>query len=175
MIGFRAMFAAAATLALTGCLVSDRPLLNDANAKAAPFEPGRYEVCAEDNDCKTLKISRDGALFSFEPEGEDATLGRFRPLGRDSFLAQMWEEGDGSYFYFYVVKTRVGAKLSMVACEDVSEKIRARLVRSGDLEVSSDTSTCTARTMKGAERAARDYARRRGPDSAWTVMTLTSE
>ena len=165
----------AATACLSGCLVSEQPLLNDANAKATPLAPGRYQACGEDNDCKPLNVSRDGALFSFEPQGEDASLGRFRSLGRGSFLAQMWEEGDGSFFYFYAVKIKTGVKMSMVGCGDIGEKTRASLVKSGDLSVSDDGATCTAKTLKGAERATRDYGRRLSSDSAWTVLTRTGE
>jgi hypothetical protein len=175
MAGFKAFLAIAAAVALSGCLVSEQPLLNDANAKAKPLAPGRYEACGEDEDCKTLKITHEGALYSLEPAGEDTTMARFRALGGGAHVAQMWEEGDGSYFYFYVVKTKDGAKLSMVACDDVSEKTRARLVKSGDLEVSSDASTCTAKTLKGAERATRDYGKRRDNDSDWTVLTWKGE
>lgn len=169
------LVALTAAACLSGCLVSEQPLLSDANARATPLAPGRYQACGEDNDCKPLTVSRDGALFSFEPQGEDASLGRFRPLGRGAFLAQMWEDGDGSFFYFYAVKTKSGAKMSMVGCGDISEKTRASLVKSGDLSVSDDGSTCTAKTLKGAERAARDYGRRLSSESAWTVLTRTGE
>lgn len=175
MAGFKALLAIVAAIALSGCLVSEQPMLNEASAKATPLAPGRYEACGEDKDCKALKITREGPLYSFEPEGEDATMARFRALGRSAYLAQMWEEGDGSYFYFYVLKTKTYAKLSMVACDDISENARAQLVKSGDLEVSSDGSTCTAKTLKGAERATRDYGKHRGKDSAWTTLTWKSE
>ena len=163
--------ACVAALALSGCLVSEEPLLSDANAGAAPIAPGRYQACGESDDCKALRVSVEGGVYTFEPEAEDASLGRFRPLGRDAYLAQMWEDGDHSYFYFYAVKTKTGAKLSMVSCADVSAATRARLTKSGDLAVSGDGTTCTAKTLKGAERAARDYGRRLGKDADWTVLT----
>ncbi|MBY0421245.1 MAG: hypothetical protein K2Q06_03000 [Parvularculaceae bacterium] len=171
-LGFAAVVVFA--LSLAGCLTSEAPLLNDQNAKATPLTAGDYESCQVERDaapdCRTVKVSLEGVLYTFETAGEDPSLGRFRPIGRNTFLAQFWEESDSSYFYFYGVKTPDGAKLSMVSCGDVPQRTRDRLVKSKDLAVSSDAVTCTAKTLKGAERATRDYGRRLKDDSQWMIL-----
>lgn len=164
----------AVALTLGGCLTSEAPLLTDANAKATPLAPGAYEACQTEEgaapDCRTIKVSLEGALYTFETAGEDPSLGRFRPLGRDKLLAQFWEEGDSSFFYFYGMKTADGVKLSMVSCGDVPQRSRDRLVKSKDLAVSTDAVSCTALTVKGAERATRDYGRRLKEGSQWMIL-----
>lgn len=167
--------AAAAALALSGCLVSERPLLSAANAKATPLAPGRYEACGEDKDCKMMNVTRESALYTLDPDGDEhASMARFRPLGR-GYLAQMWEDGDSAFYYFYAEKTKGGARLTMVTCPEISDGARKRLVKSKDLEISTDGSTCTAKTLKGAARAARDFVGRRTAESGWTVLTRKAE
>lgn len=167
----RAGVAVAAAAALSGCLVSETPLLDDANAKATPLAAGTYEACGEDKDCKTMKVTLEGVVYGFEPADDKASLGRFRSLGGGAYLAQMWEEGDGSYFYFYARPTKSGAKLAMIGCDEIPASTRAGLVKSGDLKVSGDDTTCTALTLKGAEKAARGWARKHGRGGDWTVLT----
>lgn len=173
-----AIVAAAALLA--GCLTSKTPLLNDANAKAKPLAPGAYESCAMGErdangapDCKPVRISVEGALYSIEPQGENASLGRFRPLGTKAFLAQMWEEGDSGYFYFYAVKTSDGVKMAMVTCPDIPKRTRDSLVKSGAMTVSTDGQACEVSTLKGAERAAKAFGRPLNDASNWTVFKRT--
>lgn len=164
-------------LALAGCLTSNRPLLNEQNARGMPLAPGAYQSCVagegEPEDCKTLTVSRDGALYTIEPQGEDASRARFRALGTRSFLAEMWEEGEGVYFYFYALKTADGAKLSIVSCPDIPVRTRDSLVKSGVLTVSSDGRSCEASTLKAAERAARAYGRSLSAGSNWMVLMRT--
>lgn len=171
-----AMIAVIALL-LAGCLTSDRPLLNDQNAMGTPLAPGAYQSCVvgegEQEDCRTVTVSRDGALYTFEPQGEDASMARFRALGAKSFLAEMWEEGEGAYFYFYALKTADGAKLAMVSCPDIPARTRDSLMKSGALTVSSDGRSCEALTLRAAERAARAFGRRLTAGSNWMVLKRT--
>lgn len=172
--------AAAAAALLASCMTSRTPLLNDINAKATPLQPGAYQSCAEGErgddgapDCKPLRISLEGVLYSFDPQGEDGNLGRFRPLGGKAFLAQMWEEGDEGYFYFYVVKTPDGAKMAMVSCPDIPKRTRDSLVKAGGMTVSSDGQSCEVTTLKAAERAAKAYGRTPDAASSWSVLKRT--
>lgn len=172
--------AAAVAALLSGCLTSDTPLLNDTNAKAKPLSPGAYQSCDVGEpdesgapECRAVVVTLEGALYSIAPQGEDVTLARFKSLGSKAFLAQMSEEGEGGFFYFYVVKTADGVKMSMVDCPEIPQRTRDSLVRSGGLEVSSDGRSCTAKTLRAAERATKAYGRTLSDASNWTVLKRT--
>jgi len=158
----------AALLGLSACLVSENPLLNDDNARGKPLTPGAYESCqyeeGNEGDCVPLDISREGALYRFQPleEDEEPTLVRFRPIGRGGFLAQMWSEDDGGYWYFYADRKQGALRMIMIDCQSLPAALRDGLVSKGDLEVEDDGKTCVAKTLSGAEKAAGAY---RGADA----------
>lgn len=163
-------------LCVSGCLTSETPLLTDETARATPLEPGLYDACSTSDDagkggCHEVTVRLEGVLYSFESPGEDASLGRFRSLGGRKYMAQMWEDGDTSYLYFYAEKTKDGARLAMVSCADVPSDTRARLAAKGGLAVTSDAAVCTARDLKSAEGAVRAYGRAHAADADQLVLT----
>lgn len=168
----------AAALLLGACLISDQPLLDDANAVATPLEVGSYQSCQRDDEdgepeCTPLDATLVGALYRFEAvDEEEPTLARFRAIGSGAFLAQMWGASDKDFFYFYADQKEGALRLIMIQCADLPKTLRDRLVRRGDLEVEEGGETCIAKTLKGAEAAAKAY---RGPKgvSPQSVMVLT--
>ncbi len=156
-------------VALSACLVSEAPLLDASNARGKPLKPGAYQSCPYEDgnpvdECAPLGISRDGRLYRFQPleEGEEPTFVRFRSLGAGGFLAQMWGEDDGGYWYFYAEKEKGALKMAMIACANLPAPLRDGLVASGDLALEDDGKTCVAKTLAGAEGAAKAY---RGEDA----------
>lgn len=170
-----AFFAAAM---LAGCLVSETPLLNDLNAPARPLDAGPHMSCqyenGEDGDCLPLDVSVRGALYVFQPleEGEDPTLARFRALSGGGFLVQMSGEEGGGYWYFYADRLKDGVRLVMIDCENLPAKLRDRLAAKGALVVEDGGRSCVAKTLAGAEQAAKAY-RGRNAVAAQTFMTIT--
>ena len=174
----RAAVCAAVALSLSACLISDQPLLDPANAGAAPLEPGSYESCERDDDgdmddCAPLDIAREDGVYRLQPlDDEEATLALFRPIGGGAFLAQMWGESDSDYFYFYADAREGALRLVMIECADLPEKLRASLSRRGALEIDDGGETCVAKTLNGAEAAARAYKGARGI-APRSVLVLT--
>lgn len=168
---FRAA-AAAAALALAGCLTSDGLLFDQKNARALALDEGRYDACQYDNptaapDCKGVDVTRDATglyTFQIDEEGEPPTFVRFKRIGSGAFAAQLWNPGDDDPFYFLV--TRAGAELSfsMIDCKSLPDSYKSRYVARGQLEIR-DSSTCVAKTAGAVVAGAKAW---RGTDQPKT-------
>ncbi len=164
-------------LGLSGCLVSDDPILDAKNGKAAPLIDGRYDVCTggEDSgseDCNVFTVSRDSnGAYSFIMEGEDPAVMRFRRIARKSYAVQSKE--DDSYAYYFGAGDSRRFLLTMMNCADLPPVLRARLIEQNDLSTEHDDfEICTVNTLKGLVDAARAYHRGEvtGDDPAVMVM-----
>ena len=150
--------------ALSGCLVSETPLLDASNGKAQPLKPGFYTMCPvsdEEDDCTAFEIQRDDTgLYQFVAEDEEPTLMRFRRVGFRGYAVQALEEPDAIYQYYYGKGTSKRFTLTMMLCEQLPTDLRAKLLEDGDLQSDSvEFETCTVNTVDGLVAAARAYHR----------------
>jgi len=164
--------------ALSGCLVSDEPMLDASNGAATPLAPGAYVMCEHDGGsdagaCDDFSITHDATgLYLFEKDDEDPVEMRFRKIGRRGFAVQT-EEDDG-YMYYYGAGDTERFGLVMMQCADLPERMRGRMIAAGDLETDDeDFETCTVKTLKGLTRAAKAYHRGRTTSEESAVMEFT--
>ena len=148
---------------LSGCLVSETPVLDASNGKAKPLKPGSYIMCPvsdEEDECKTFEILRDDTgLYQFVAEDEEPTLMRFRRVGHRGYAVQTLEDDD-AYMYYYGKGSSKRFTLTMMLCEQLPTDLRATLIEDGDLQSDSDDfETCTVNTVGGLIGAARAYHR----------------
>jgi len=151
-------------LALSGCLVSETPLLDATSGKARPLGDGAYEACPisddkeEASDCEVYAVSygADGA-YSLVSEHEDETVTlRFRRVGPGSYAVQS-SESDGFAYYYGAVEKSV-LELTLMNCPDLPAPLRQRLIARGDLSSDDDKYTvCTVHTVRGLTDAAKAY------------------
>ena len=162
----RRALAVAALAALSGCLISEKPLLDTRNGRAAPLEPGLYRACeiepGSDPDCKTMNVARDGSAryaFTLKEEGEDeeVTFARFRRIASGSWLAQLNGEEDEDYFYFLAENDGDDFVMAMVVCGDIPAATRKKLVASREMEVDDDATVCTAKSLRAVMSATKAY------------------
>ena len=153
-------------LMLSGCLISDEPVLNASNGRATPVEPGAYQICEEDEDgeeanCEEFNISLDqSGLYKFDAEDEEPTQMRFRRVGRRGYAAQLLEDDDDTYIYYYGSGDSDLFRLTMMLCADLPDRKRQRLIDKGDLQSDDENfETCRVQTLKGLTTAARIYHR----------------
>ncbi|PQA87927.1 hypothetical protein [Hyphococcus luteus] len=183
----KAAIAGLAASFLAGCLVSEEPVLDAGNGRAAPLDEGVYAACenAEDEnaedaqDCTvfTVTLSDDGAYaLAAEDEDEPAQL-RFRRVARKAYAVQSAE--DDGYAYYYGAGDSDRFELTLMMCDALPEKLRARLVQKGDLSSDDeDFEVCTVKTLSGLVAAAQAYRRGKttGDDDAKLVLTpVTNE
>ncbi|MEX0644229.1 MAG: hypothetical protein WD076_02905 [Parvularculaceae bacterium] len=164
--------AIAAGVSLSACLISETPLLGAKNGRATPFAAGDYLACqveAEQSepDCKGTAVSFDDTgLYSFKvDEEEEATLIRFRKVGRAGWLAQFGggEEDDG-FFYFVARVKGDGFTLTMITCEDIPKSIRDKYAARGEMEVDDTASVCTATSLRAVMASAKAFLGPNAPD-----------
>ncbi|WP_143435222.1 hypothetical protein [Henriciella aquimarina] len=121
-----------AGLALTGCFVSETPLI-EPEAAVLPAEGGLV-VCLEAEDpCLTLMRQDDGYLVEAPREEEGDLHVRFAPLiqagGRQVFIAEAGVQTEDGTFYMYGLARRMlepdarGATLQVAGldCEELDE------------------------------------------------------
>jgi len=168
------LFTIAAGLALGGCLISEAPLLDAKNGRAAPLDPGLYEACEHDGEggepeCNRIDVSRDGAaLYTFRAEDEDeTTFARFRRLARGAWLTQLSGEEDEDYFYFLGETAGDDFVMAMIVCEAIPEAVRAKYSARGEMEVDEGkyASTCVAKTLRAAIAGAKAFRSATAPES----------
>ena len=157
------LIAGSAALALSGCLVSEAPVLDDSNGRATPLDPGAYIMCPVDEDedeCERFEASHDGGgRYLFTKEDDDPAELRFRRVGREGYLVQSREDDD-VYQYYYGKGDSEKFRMTMMLCADLPETLRGRLIGRGDLESDDDDfETCTVKTLKGAVDSAKAYHR----------------
>ena len=158
--------AIAGALALTGCLVSEEPLLDADNGNATPIKSGAYVMCPiddedSDNECEQFVISHDATgLYQFDKEDEDPVEMRFRRVARKAYAVQSLEDNDDAYLYYYGAGDKNRFRLTMMLCADLPSAKRAQLIENGDLESDDDEfETCVVKTVKGLTAAAKAYHR----------------
>jgi len=150
--------------ALTGCLVSQYPVLTASNGSATPIDPGAYVMCpigedSDDEDCAAFIIEHDeSGLYSFIKEDEEPIHMRLRRIGHRGFAVQLNE--DDGYMYYYGAGNSARFRLIMMMCSDLPEKMRATLIAHGDLEAEDDDfESCAVKSLKGLTSSAWAYHR----------------
>ncbi len=167
--------AALAAGLLSGCLVSEEPVLDAATGKGRPFAQGQYTACDSETaeDCTLFAITRlDDGSYSLTAEDEDPAIFRFRRIARDAYAVQSAE--DDGYAYYYGAGDSSGFSLTMMLCQDLPETLRAKLIAKNDLSTQDqDFEVCTVETMKGLVAAAKAYHRGQttGEENATIFLT----
>ena len=178
---FKFAIAALAAIALSGCLVSEVPVLTADNGSKPPLDNGPYQSCAlaEDgtvDDCEIITVARqnDVAMLASSDDGQDPTEMRFRRIKRKSYVAQIWES-DG-YAYYYAAGNADRLVLTMMECPDLPEELRDKLIDNGDLSTSDDDfEFCTVVTLKGLTEVGRAYANRKTLNASPLSLVLTAQ
>jgi hypothetical protein len=172
---FSAVFA---SLLLTGCLVSETPILDANNGKAKPLADGTYQICdgtedAESAECNTFNVARDDTgAYAFIMEGEDPAAMRFRRVARNAYAVQS-AEGD-SFAYYFGSGDSQRFQLTQMNCQHLPDGLRARLIARKDLATEhEDFEVCTVNTLRGLTEAAKAYHRgvSESEDDVFMVMT----
>lgn len=166
LFALRKTTAVACVLTLSGCLVSEDPLLDASNGNATPVKPGAYVMCPvgtgdDDADCEQFSITHDDTgLYRLDKEDEESTDMRIRRIGRRGFAVQLLEDSDDAYLYYYGAGNTQRFRLTMMLCADLPEEMRAQLIEGGDLTTDDeDFETCTVNTLKGVTASAKAYHR----------------
>jgi len=173
---------AAGSAALTGCLVSEEPVLDATNGAATPLDAGVYESCSlengasEDMECAMLDVSVDemGLYQLIDEEAEETMEWRFHRVGRRAYAVQVGEGEDEGYAYYYARLRGERMQLTFMQCQSLPGSLRARLIKRGDLAADDDEfETCTVNTLRGLRKAAKAYHRGKAKDEEAMVMELT--
>ncbi|HXI88125.1 MAG TPA: hypothetical protein VNH64_11740 [Parvularculaceae bacterium] len=168
-------FALAAGLALllTGCLVSEKPLLDEHNGRATPIAAGDYNACKyyDQNggapECSRAHVAFDKTgLYSIkiddDGDDDDKPLSvRFRRLGGGAWLAQLGETSDTDNMYYIAEVEGDDFIMALINCEDLPEALRDKYVARGEMKVDTDATihvtTCTANTLGAVAAAAKAF------------------
>lgn len=157
--------------ALGGCLISEKPLLDESNGRATPIAPGLYDACQYDGnggepDCKQMQVSLgdDGQYGFLEEDEDETTFIRFRRISRMAWLAQLNGEDEDDYYYFLAETEGEDFVMAMVVCEDIPEKTRSKLVARKEMEIVDKGATCVAKTLHAAIAATNAYRKSTSPD-----------
>ncbi len=159
---FRASLMTAAAACLSGCLVSEEPVLDASTGRATPLPSGAYVMCQADDgedDCALFEITHDASgLYRFTPADEPSAEMRFLRIGRKGYAVQSKE--DDGYAYYYGRGDVREFRLTMMMCPDLPGRLRTRLIERGDLGTAEgDADVCTVKTRRGLTDAARAYHR----------------
>ncbi|MFQ5561948.1 MAG: hypothetical protein ACE5FO_00100 [Parvularculaceae bacterium] len=170
----------AAAFVLTGCLVSETPLLDASNGRARPIDPGDYQSCSYsdgelDGECSNLRVSMDDTrLYRMVDDDKEVLLVRFRKFARSAYLAQTIGEDelddDEGYMYFLARPENGGLGMTMLLCPDLPENLKSDLVESGEMEIESDGEVCVARTLNAALAGAKAYNRESAPPARMRLV-----
>lgn len=151
-------------LTLTGCLVSETPVLDAKTGKARPLDGGAHVICGIDEndelkDCEPFLITAgDDGAYLFSKEGESPFSMRFRRIARKAYAAQSAE--DDGYMYYYASGDRRKLLMRLMNCPDLSENLRTKLIERDYLGAEdNDYSICTVKTVRGLVDAAKAYHR----------------
>ncbi len=158
--------AGAGAILLSGCLVSEEPILDEASGAATPIKPGAYIMCPldetpDDDDCENFVVSHDASgLYRFEKEDEKPSLFRFRKIARRGFAVQSAEDDDDGYMYYYGRRVGKNFRLTMMMCQQLPTGLRDSLIAGGDLSSDDDDfEVCAVNTLNGLTAAAKAYHR----------------
>ncbi|MEM9619832.1 MAG: hypothetical protein AAF936_17905 [Pseudomonadota bacterium] len=174
----RAFLIFAGCVLLTGCLVSEEPVLDASNGRARPLGEGLHLMCPvndEADECQSMTVERDATgLYSFVSESEAPTSMRFRRIGRHGYAAQSQE--DDGYAYYYGAGDARRFRLIMMMCSDLQAALRMRLIERGDLETQDDNfETCIVKSRNGLTAAAKAYHRGEVENEEEIAFVLTPE
>ncbi len=163
---------------LTGCLVSEEPVLDASNGRARPLGDGPHLMCPvndETDECQSMTVERDSTgLYSLIVEGEAPIKIRFRRIGRHGYAAQSQE--DDGYAYYYGAGDRRLFRLTMMMCPDLPATLRTRLIERGDLETQdANFETCIVKSRNGLTAAAKFYHRGDVESEEEIAFVLTPE
>ncbi len=157
-----------AALALSGCLVSETPILNAENGKARALKPGDYQMCplSDDvtpDDCDPIRITKanDYAIHMVNlDDASDVIELRFRRIARSAYAVQQWEVGDDGYMYYYGKGNAKSFVMTLMICSDLPDRLRADLISKGDLEPEDESfDSCVVETADGLVQSAKAYHR----------------
>lgn len=162
---------------LTGCLVSEEPVLDGSNGRARPLSEGPHLMCPVDeaDECQSMTVARDSTgLYSFVAEDDAPTKMRFRRIGRRGYAAQSQE--DDGYAYYYGAGDSRHFRLTMMMCPDLPAALRVRLIERGALETEDDNfETCIVKNRNGLTAAAKSYHRGEVESEEEIAFILTPE
>ena len=181
----KAAFASLGAAALSSCLVSEDPVLDDRTGKATPLAAGDYTMCpvsddADADDCERTRLTiSDNKVNIFTPvdddgeiDDDDQAMMRMRRIGRKGYAVQSEEDGD--YLYYYGAGDSEAFRLTMMMCEELPEGLRERLIERGDLEAEDDDfETCIVKTRRGLTDAALAYHRGQVESEEPIMLSLT--
>lgn len=175
----KTILAGASAFALSGCLISELPVLDASNGRAKPLNDGVYIACpisdeAGEDDCETLTVAyQDDRSYHFLAEDEDPSVLRFRRVGRGGYAVQAKEDTD-EYAYYYGAGDASRMTLTWMMCQDLPDGVRSRLLENGDLETDSDEfEACQVKTVRGLMDAAKAYHRGQADSDEPITMELT--
>lgn len=158
--------AACLAFALSGCLISDKALLDEQTARATPIAAGDYSACEYDSangepDCETLAVARDeSGLYSMTPMGESdnqTTYARYRRIGAGSWAAQLWGDPKEGYFYFLAQTKGEEFIMAMIQCGDLPKDLRDKYAARGEMEVDEQATTCSVKSLRAMTAAAKAF------------------
>lgn len=166
--------AVAAGLLLSGCLVSEAPLFDSANASATPLAAGAYEACSGSTDeteaeCNPMTVELgESGLYAFGVE-DDRIEARFQDLGGGDYAMQMADDGDDFMYYWGSLEGDV-MTITLLWCSDLPRALVDKLVEDGSVEADEDYTTCTVKTPGAVVTAAKSYAAGEAKSDSWVVI-----
>ena len=152
----RGILAALAALALSACVVSERPLFDPLSA-LTPAKAGRYEQ-QEMRDGKWVKLragtlSLSGRTYQWKPDGEKEQAARFtvHEASSDYFTlySALVERGKPKHYYALIKPTPAGYLFYQPLCSDfrkldVRVGLRPNKVVAGDCYYADDAALSAA-------------------------------
>jgi len=161
----RTLLVSAAMVALSGCLVSENPVLDARTGRATPIAAGAYEMCpvgekAKAGDCERFFITIDKTkLYRLENEGdEEPAEMRLRRVGRNGYAVQLIGENDDGYSYYYGRKDDDSFFMTLMMCSDLPEALREKLIANGGFTLDGESrDICGVKTIAALAAAAKAY------------------
>ncbi|MEL6369743.1 MAG: hypothetical protein AAFY84_08385 [Pseudomonadota bacterium] len=161
---------AVAAIVLTGCFVSEQPILTEKNARALAFKAGPLLVCPYvkgelDGDCKPgLATNTPNRAMLLAIEKDQTYALRFQSIRRNMWIGQMsplnQEEG---HIYLLARKSRTYLSLGVLACNETDPDLVARLVSEGSLKKADNEYVCKIESEGALKDVVRDHLERTVP------------
>ena len=147
---------------LTGCIVSEEPLLDKRSGRSKPVKSGDYTSCPirdgeVDGDCTQMKVifGRD-RQYRLEPKDEEPNFVRFRRMGRGDYLAQVTGGEPDGYIYFLATRISDGMEWRLLDCGEIPEELRAKMIARAELE-EQEYGVCVVKKLRVAMKIARAF------------------
>jgi len=161
---------------LTGCLVSEEPLLDASSGRAKPVRAGNYQMCSfsdgePDGECEMTAITiGPDRLYSMSESNGETNFLRFRKVGRRAYLVQLLGEDESEGFVYYLANTRRNAfTLTMMNCPDLPAAFRDEFIASGSMETEENGAVCAVSALDAVVSAAKLYASENGPPQRYYI------